>query len=66
MGLRVVACNFFLSLPIISGVVGGDDNDDDLEGVVVVEEAATVWVDFGEADHFLGRLALNIGVWVEA
>ncbi len=63
----MVACNFFLSLPIISGVVGGDDNE--FEGVVAVAEeeaATTLWVDFGEADHFLGRLALNIGVWVEA
>lgn len=42
-------------------VVGVLQDDDD-EGVVVVAPM----LGFGEEDHFFGRLALKMGVFVEA
>ena len=45
-------------------VVGVLQDDDDDEGVVVVVVAPMLG--FGEEDHFFGRLALKMGVLVEA
>jgi hypothetical protein len=45
-------------------VVGVLQDDDD-EGVVVVV-APPPMLGFGEEDHFFGRLALKMGVLVEA
>lgn len=62
IGLKVVACNVFLILAMLA-VVGVLQDDDD-EGVVVV--APPPMLGFGEEDHFFGRLALKMGVLVEA
>ena len=57
IGLKAAACNFFLIIP--AGVVLLPDVD---EGVAV----AAPTPGFGEVDHFFGRLALKMGVLVEA